>query len=307
LRTLVWVDREGNEEPLGAPPNVYRQPDISPDGTKVALAANIDGNEDIWIWDLVRENLMRLTFDEVSDVQPMWSPDSKRIVFISYRDGMMGIYSKAANGTGEVTKHCSVPDLHLLPWSWSSDGKTMIIAEMSADYTEMDIGTLSLEDDGERKLVLKEEYMEAQPQISPDGRWMAYWSLETGEYGVFVRPFPEVNQGKWQVSTVPGETPRWSPDGREIFYISSAADAVMAVSVETEPTFSAGKPRELFRGTFVAGIGMSPPYDVHPDGKRFLMIKPSQLQGGEPAEAPPRKINIVLNWDEELKERAPVD
>jgi Tol biopolymer transport system component len=307
LQTLVWVDREGNETPINAPPNLYRQPDISPDGTKVALAATIDENEDIWIWDLVRENLMRLTFDKASDAQPMWSLDGKRIVFLSQRDGSTGIYSKAANGTGEVTKHCSVPDLRLLPWSWSADGKTMLIQEMSVDFTKLDIGTLSMEDDGERKLLLKEEYMEAQPQISPDGRWMAYWSTETGEMGIFVRPFPEVNQGKWQVSTVPGETPRWSPDGREIFYISPDGDAVMAVPVETEPTFSAGKPRELFRGTFVAGVGMSPAYDVHPDGKRFLMIKPPQLQEEEPTEAPPRKINIVLNWDEELKQRVPVD
>jgi serine/threonine-protein kinase len=178
---------------------------------------------------------------------------------------------------------------------------------MSIDLTKLDIGTLSMEDDGERKLLLKEEYMENHPQISPDGRWMAYWSTETGQWGIFVRPFPEVNQGKWQVSTVPGESPRWSPDGREIFYITQAGDAVMAVSVETEPTFSPGKPRELFRGTFVAGYGESPPYDIHPDGKRFLMIKQLQIQEGEPAEAQPRKIIIVTNWLEELKQRVPVD
>jgi serine/threonine protein kinase/Tol biopolymer transport system component len=304
-RTLMWVDREGNETPINAPPNLYGLPHISPDGTKVALAATIEENRDIWIWDLVRENLMRLTFDEAIDAQPLWSPDGKRIFFLSFRDGMAGIYSKAANGTGEVTKHCFVPDHHLFPWSWSADGKTMVITEMSIDATKIDIGTLSMEDNGERKLILKEEYLEGHPQISPDGRWMAYWSTETGQYGIFVRPFPEVNQGKWQVSTVPGESPRWSPDGREIFYISQTGDAVMAVSVETEPTFSAGKPRELFRGTFVAGYQESPPYDIHPDGKRFLMIKPSQLQGGESAEKRPRKINIVLNWDEELKQRVP--
>jgi hypothetical protein len=135
---------------------------------------------------------------------------------------------------------------------------------------------------------------------------MAYWSTETGQWGIFVRPFPEVNQGKWQVSTVPGESPRWSPDGREIFYISQTGDAVMAVSVETEPTFSAGKPRELFRGTFVAGYQASPPYDIHPDGKRFLMIKPPPGAISTVATGP-RKITIVLNWFEELKERVPVD
>jgi serine/threonine protein kinase len=304
--TLMWVDREGNEAPINAPPNAYAYPDISPDGTKVALAADIDENVDIWIWDLVRENLMRLTFHEANDLQPMWSRDGKRIVFVSFRDGMGGIYSKAANGTGEVEKHCSVPDLNLLPWSWSADGKTMVIAEMSADFTKLDIGTLSMEDDGERKLLLKEEYLENHPQISPDGRWMAYWSTETGQWGIFVRPFPEVDQGKWQVSTVPGESPRWSPDAREIFYISQAGDAVMAVSVETEPTFSAGKPRELFRGTFVAGYQASPPYDIHPDGKRFLMIKPP-AGAIETVATGPRNITIVLNWDEELKQRVPVD
>jgi serine/threonine protein kinase/Tol biopolymer transport system component len=302
-RTLVWVDRMGKETPINAPPNFYTVPDISPDGTKVALAANIDENMDIYIWDIARENLTRLTFDKKTDIQPIWTPDGKRIVYMSNRDGMFGIYSQAANGTGEVVKHCSVPDLHLLPWSWSHDGKTLVIAEMSADYQKVDIGTLSMEANGARKLLLKEDYMENHPQISPDGRWMAYFSDESGEWGIYVRPFPDVDQGKWQVGG--GESPRWSPDGRELYYITQKGDAVMAVPVETAPTFSAGKPRELFRGTFIAGYRESPPYDIDRDGKRFLMIKPPRVTGGESAEALPRNINIVLNWFEELKQPAP--
>ena len=301
----MWVDKEGNEEPINAPPNFYRVPDISPDGEKVALTVGIDGNTDIYIWDLVRENLSRLTFDKQIDQQSIWTPDGKRIVFMSARNGPMDIYSKAADGTGEVETLCSAPDMALFPYSWSGDGKTLVIAEAQSDMTHFNIGTVSSEGDGTRELLLKEEeYNESQAQISPDGRWMAYFSDETGDWELYVRPFPDVNKGKWQISTGGGDSPRWSPDGREIFYLNSTGDSVMAVPVETEPTFSAGKPRMLFQKIFVAGWQESLPYDIHPDGKRLLMIKPST---GDATVTGPHKITIVLNWFEELKQRVPVD
>ena len=140
------------------------------------------------------------------------------------------------------------------------------------------------------------------PQISPDGRWMAYMSDESGQNEVYVRPFPEVNKGRWQVSTGGGKSPLWSPNSRELFYLSS--DSVMAVTVQTEPTFSLGTPKTLFRLTYIAGStsgGM--PWDISPDGKRFLMMKEAGSTS-KPAEAP-RKINIVVNWTEELKQRVP--
>ncbi len=303
-RSLVWVDLEGNEETIPALPDIYGCPDISPDGTKVALSVERDGNVDIWVWDLIRENISRLTFDEANDATPIWTPDGKRIVFASFRDGDLSIFWKAADGTGEVEKLRSVPDQNLFPWSWSSDGKTLVTAEMNSTFTEANIGAISMEGNGERKLLLKSDYAESHPRISPDGRWMAYYSDETVEGQIFVRPFPEVDQGKWQVSVDGGQSPLWSPDGRELYYLNG--DAIMVAHVNTEPTFSASKPKTLFRGNYVTGYGENPEWDISPDGKRFVMIKQRADDTSTEEESRPR-INIVLNWFEELKERVPVD
>jgi Tol biopolymer transport system component len=157
--------------------------------------------------------------------------------------------------------------------------------------------------EGERvpKPLLKEKYTEANPQISPDGRWMAYLSGESGGAEVYVCPFPDVNKGKWQVSTNGGLEPRWSRDGREVFYRNG--DAMMAVAVETAPTFRvAGIPKELFRGNYFSQYGHQ--WDLSRDGKRFLMIK--EPEAAASTGSGPRKINIVVNWFEELKRLAPV-
>jgi WD40 repeat protein len=308
-RTLVWVDLDGNEETISAPPDTYGFPDVSPDGTKVALSVERDGNRDIWIWDLIRENLSRLTFDEAVDRTPMWTPDGKRIVFSSNRDGLICIFWKAADGTGKVEKIGSLPGQHLFPWSWASDGKTLVTAEMAPTLTDVDIGAISMEGDGERKSLLKSDHVESHPRISPDGRWMAYFSDETGAFQIFVRPFPEVDQAKWQVSVDSGQSPLWSPDGRELYYLNR--DAIMAAQVITEPTFSASKPKTLFRGNYVTGYLENPEWDISPDGKRFLMIKPAATTDEGTSEEStveiPRKIIIVQNWDQELKQRVPVD
>ncbi len=189
-----------------------------------------------------------------------------------------------------------------MPWSFSRDGKTLAMTEVAAGQN-LDIGILSMEANYTIKLLLQEQYTEMQPKISPDGRWMAYASYESGGRAeIYVRPFPEVEGGRWQVSSNGGETPLWSPNGREIFYRKD--DAVMAASVETEGSFKSGKPEFLFRGPYVVlGANEGHPWDISADGKRFLMMKgagsASSTTGG------PRKINIVLNWFEELKQRVP--
>jgi serine/threonine-protein kinase len=153
-----------------------------------------------------------------------------------------------------------------------------------------------MEGDHNLRPLLQEKYSEWEPKISPDGRWMAYVSEESGKSEVYVRPFPDVNKGKWQVSTSGGRDPLWSPDGRGLFYRNG--DSVMAVAVQTEPTFNPGKTEALFQGKYTSY------WDISHDGKRFLMLKEPQstASGGEG----PRKINIVLNWFEELKQRVPV-
>ncbi len=308
-QTLIWVNREGKEEPLSAAPNAYVDFRISPDGRRVALHVASTPKQHIWIWDIVRETMTRMTFDETIDnMDPIWTLDGKRIVYTSSREsifvgkGDIDIYLKAADGTGEAEKLASSLGRGLFPRSWSRDGKNLVVWETAPSSMQFDIGMISMEGDHVRRPLLQEKYFEKDPQISPDGRWMAYASNESGKYEVYVRPFPEVNKGKWQVSTNGGNTPLWSPAGRELYY--HVGDAAMAVPVETEPTFKPGKPTALFRGTnirFVSGIDMNDftYWDISPDGKRFLMLKDAAVEG-------PRKINIVLNWFEELKQKVPV-
>ncbi len=307
--TLVWVDRNGKEEPISTPPNNYANPKISPDGTRLALAVGPLTNEDIWIWNLDRKTLTRLTFDRTREITPVWTRDSKRIAYYSnHEGGSGGVYWKLADGTGEIEKLGSAPDRMLFPYSWSSDGKTLAMAEL-VTATNLDISMLSTEGNRIRKPLIQTEYIDSMPQVSPDGQWMAYASNEaTGvalKDEIYVRPFPEVSKGKWQVSTSGGDCPLWSPDGRELFYLGRD-NSVMAVAVDTKPTLSFGTPKILFK---TANLGVSEssgnPWDIHPDGKRFLMIKPPPSEGAASADARPRNINVVLNWFEELKQRVP--
>ena len=172
---------------------------------------------------------------------------------------------------------------------------------------------LSMEGNREMKKLLQEKNFEVEPQISPNGRYVAYQSDESGKGDIYVRSFPDVTKGRWQVSSDGGCSPLWSPDGRELFYRNG--DTTMAVEVETEPTFKHGNPQILFRGTYLSGSAENlsvTPWDIHPDGKRFLMIKPPATTAAEsaeeePAPAPQPKIIVVLNWFEELKERVPTD
>jgi serine/threonine-protein kinase len=207
----------------------------------------------------------------------------------------------------------SAQDRVLIPSSWSGDENALVMTEFTLTPLNFDIGMLSIEGARERAPLLQEKHHEVAPQVSPDGRWMAYQSNESGREEIYVRPFPNVNKGRWQVSTNGGNSPLWSPDGQELYYRNG--DATLAVAVETEPTFNPGNPEVLFRGTYRSPSTLQitfTPWDISPDGKRFLIIKEPGTTGGdstaeESAAAGPRKIIIVTNWVEELKQRVPVD
>ena len=297
--TLVWVDHEGNEDPLPAAPDIYANIKISPDSTRVALARTVNRNQDIWIWDFVRNTMTRLTFDETDDLNPIWTPDSQRIIFGSDRGERASIYWKAADGTGEVEQLASLPEEWIWPMSLSSDGNILFFGNWNPIGLN-NIGMLPMEGDRTPQLLLQEKYNEEYPQISPDGRWLAYTSNESGQMEVFIRPFPNVDSGgRWQVSMNGGGGPLWAPDGHELFYYSS--DGTMVVSVETEPTFKLGTPQTLpITGPYIG-------WDISPDGKRFLMLKRIEAEADESRTEESRTINIVLNWFKELKERVPVD
>jgi len=196
-----------------------------------------------------------------------------------------------------------------LPWSISKSGKFLLLNEV-VTMTNVDIGMLSLEEDHEHKLLLhSDEYMNTHPTISPDGQWMAYCSNVGGTGNeLYLRPFPDIDTGRVPVTSGGGATcPLWSPIGKELFYLSGD-NSVMAVTVQTEPTFELGIPEKLFQSKYLSfGQFTGMVWDIHPDGDKFLMIKPLERTDNESAAPASPKINIVLNWFEELKKKVQVD
>ena len=197
-RTLVWVDRQGNEEPLAIEPRSYAGPRLSPDESRVAVAVQEPDNVDIWIYDLARGVPTRLTFDPALDLMPMWTPDGERIVFSSAREQALNLFWKRADGTGEVERLTTSPYLQTA-YNFAPDGTTFVFVETVGERS-FDIGTLATDGNGEPEMLLQTAFGESLPHISPDGRWMAYVSDESGEREVYIRPFPNVNDGRWQVS-----------------------------------------------------------------------------------------------------------
>jgi eukaryotic-like serine/threonine-protein kinase len=292
-RRLVWVSRNGVEQPVAAPERAYRSPRLSPDGRQIAVS--IEGKEtQTWLYDLSRETLTRLTFEGNYNVNPIWTPDGQRITFQSTKEGPQNIFWQLADGSGRLERLTTSEHVDV-PMSWSPDGQLLAFMETSP-ATGYDIWVLRLSD---RKAhpFLQTPFSESAPRFSPDGRWLAYISNESGRYEIYVQPYPGPG-GKLQISTEGGTEPAWNPDGRELFYRSG--DRMMAVELTTRPTFSASKPRVLFEGRYFTTPATFPNYDVSHDGKRFLMLKSAEQ---EPVQA--THINVVLNWFEELKRRVP--
>jgi Tol biopolymer transport system component len=290
---LVWVSRNGTEQPLAAPANSYLNPRVSPDGRRVAVGIASQESQ-VWQYDLSRETLTRFTFGGTVNGYPSWTPDGKRIAFISNKEGPLNIFWQLADGSGGLERLTTSDDVQT-PNSWSPDGKLLAFNEITPT-TGIDVWVLQLSD-RKAQPILQTPFNESVPAFSPDGRWLAYISDESGRYEVYVQPYPGPG-GKWQISTEGGTEPVWNTNGRELFYRSG--DKMMAVDITTQPGFAAGKPRMLFEGQYQPTPVTFPNYDVAPDGQRFLMLKPV-----DQAQAAPTQINVVLNWFEELKRRVP--
>jgi protein kinase-like protein/WD40 repeat protein len=198
-RLLVWVDRMGREELVATQPRAFIYPRIAPDGSRVAVDIS-DRDRDIWIWDIARQTLTRLTFNPTLDAYPVWTRDSRRIVFLSLRAGAGNIYSQAADGTGTVDRLTESANLQV-PYSVSPDG-TVLVLRQDSPQTRTDLLSLSLTSGGHppRPLV-QTMFAEANAEVAPDGRWIAYQSDESGRDEIYVRPFPDVSGGRWLVST----------------------------------------------------------------------------------------------------------
>jgi serine/threonine-protein kinase len=320
-RSLVWVTRQGHENPIAAaPPRAYAHPRLSPDGTRVAVDI-ADQQNDIWIWDLTRQTLARLTDAPALDQYPVWTPDSRRIIFGSARAGATNLFWQAADNTGTVERLTTSPNTQV-PTSISPDGTRLIVRE-TVPKTGFDLRVLAIDPSAplgvsratppgtgrsatapgasprQTEPLVQTTFVEDNGELSPDGRWLAYQSGESGRPQISVRPFPNVDSGHWTISTTGGTKPLWARSVKELYYL--ALDGVMmAVPIQGTPAFSAGNPTKLFDTRYYAA-GNARTYDVSRDGQKFLMIKDA---GGDPASTP-TGIVVVLNWTEELKARVP--
>ena len=295
-RTLVWVDRQGHEQVIAAPARPYVAARLSPDGTRVALEIE-DQDNDIWVWDLARATLTRVTTDPGLDQSPVWMPDGRRLVFSSQAGGVLGaLFWQAADGTGAAERLTESRYIQR-PSAVLADGAGVLFMETA------DMMLLTLAQERRVLPVVQTPQGEQNGDISPDGRWLAYDSNEAGPAQIFVRPFPNTTEGKTQVSTRGGSRPLWARNGRELFYLAPDG-TLMSVSVAAGAAWSAGTPTRVVPRPYYVGPGVSDPrpYDVSPDNQRFLMLKQAGSLDQTPA---PATVVVVQNWVEELKRLVP--
>ena len=300
---LVWVDREGREETLEFEPRLFRGGvAISPDGSRLVAPVGPLGSRDLWIFGLGRGSETRLTFETGAEIAPMFTTDGESVAFVSDADGVFqgGIFLTPADGAGEPELLASSAAGGLQPQSFTPDNASLIFKEDGAANAQENLGVLDLAT-GEMNLFLDGQFRERSATLSPDGQWLAYQSDQTGEFEVYVRPFPDVGANRQTVSVGGGWWPLWSRDGQELFYVGG--QGMMRVSVESGARLEFGRPELVFSMDAYVAVPLTEPrmYAISPTDQRFLVIRPDgQTEGTQP------QINVILNWFEELKERVPV-
>ena len=300
---LMWFDRIGKR--LGTVGDRMDQAEIrlSPDGTRAAVSVFdvVRRTRDIWIYDLMRDGLRtRLTFDAGEDWASIWSQDGRSLIFSAGRPDPLDLYQKSADGSGTDNKllEGSAVGPNKYPGSWSADGRLLVYSTGTAlSQTGSDIWVIPLSGERRPRPLLHTPFNEGQPHISPDGRWLAYRSNESGRYEIYVTPFAGEG-GKWQVSTAGGEDARWRRDGRELFYL--AGNTIMAAEVDgSGSVFKVGVVRSLFdvrrRTAGYSALGTGSVYDVTPDGQRFLVNVVDDEQ------VTPAPITVITNWTATLR------
>jgi serine/threonine-protein kinase len=288
-RELVWLDRKGSTRLLTEVRRNYGAPSFSPDGRRLAVVAfGVTGglSANIWIYDLARDSWAQLTSGG-SNSSPVWSPDGKRMVFASNRNGPINLFWVPTDRSAEPEQLTNTTGWPIAS-SWAPDGRTLIVS-VQPGASGYDLSELSLDGDRTMRPLLATPSSEDAARLSPDGRWMAYHSNESGRPEVYVTRYPDPS-GKSQISTNGGTDPVWSPDGRELYFRSG--NKLMAVSIETAPEVRSGLPRALFEGPFDA-------FDITPDGERFVLVRPAY------PDLPPRPLVVVLGWLDELDRRLP--
>jgi serine/threonine-protein kinase len=284
---LVWVDRDGSGQPVGLEARLYENPRISPDGRRLAVTVTGD-SEDIWVYELSRGTPTRLTFEAGTEWYPVWAADGRRVFYAKERPQWDLFWRAVDAGGEEELLHSNGYDK--VPTSLSPDGTVLAYVETHPDTRE-DIWLLALDGEREKIPFLRTPFDDNLPAFSPDGRWLAYQSNESGRTEVYVQAYPGPG-GKVQISLDGGTEAAWSRDGREIFF--RRGGTMMSVSVETAGGIRAGRPRALFERQYEK-FSEDPTYDVSGDG-RFLMVQ-------TPEALVPRRVETVLNFHEEIKRK----
>ena len=293
---LLWVDRQGAIEPVTEKRARYEAVRVSPDGKHLAVEIKDGVRRDIVLYDIARDAFSPLTV-EGNNRLPQWSPDGQWVAFTSDRTGDWDLYRKRADFSGPA-EHLLTRDRRQDPTSFSPDGQLLLFIDDHPTNLN-DIWVLPLDGNQEPWPFLETPLYDTLPDLSPDGRWLAYQQRDyLGGSEIYVQAFP--NPGaKWQISTDGGIVPIWSPDGSELFY--NTGGQTVSVNVDTTSEFTAGTPRPLFRTPAGSGYG----YDFHiaPDGERFVRA----ALDDEAAVLRARQLHVVLNWFEELERLVPTN
>jgi len=296
MRRIVWVDRSGNTQPIALEPAHYNDLRISPDGSKLAVLVGSSGSGDVWVYDFARATSTRLTFNTLN-ASPVWSADSKYVYYSEVHSNASEnktlFMRKPADGSREPEAVASLADTAYIK-ALTPDGAVAIL-DSQMNSSNSSILQLPLSQGAKPNDLVVTQFNEYASALSPDGRWLAYQSSESGKPEVYVRELSGAG-GRWKISTEGGEEPRWSRDGHALYY--RIGSQFMNVTVNPTPAFAAGKPVNLFNGIFDLRTSSGVSYDVDPKSDRFLMIR-----GAEESTAP--SVMIVLNWFDELRRVVP--
>jgi Tol biopolymer transport system component len=302
---LQWMDRTGNVTGLRVAPTAWGNPHFSPDGRRLAIDIRT-GQTDVFVYEWARDTLTRVTFAAAEDMKPIWTPDGRRLAFRSSRDGSFNLYWQRADGSGDVQRLTESQNLQT-PASWHPSGKFLAFFE-TRQTTGQDLMVLPLEGDetsgwkpGKPTVFLSTPFNETEPIFSPDGRWIAYQSQESGRFEVYVRPFPGPG-GRWQVSTDGGITPVWSRTRPEIFYANSD-NRLMVTSYRAEgDVFATDKPKQWVDRRFILRPGFIS-FALHPDGERFALAAAPDNESALRQD----KLVFIFNFFDELRRLAPAN